>query len=43
MFILATPKKLRKHLRSKIKTTNQKKLKIDRLSLKESLEEMKQC
>lgn len=35
MFILSTPKKLRKHLRTKIKQVNHKKVMIDELSIKE--------
>lgn len=43
MFILNTPKTLRKHLRTNIKKTNTKKLKIERLSLKEYIQEVSRC
>lgn len=43
MFILKTPKTLRKHLRTKIKRTNQKKLKVERLSFKEYIQEVSRC
>lgn len=43
MLILKTPKTLRKHLRTNIKRTNQKRVKLDRIVLKEYNEELSKC
>jgi len=43
MVFLKTPKTLRKNLRTNIKKTNQKKLKVEKLSMKEYIEEVSSC
>lgn len=43
MFILNTPKTLRKHLRTNIKKTNTKKLKVSKVELKEFKKELSLC